>query len=623
MQIISHNVLAMNAQRQLNITSKKAEKTTEKLSSGYKINRAADNAAGLSISEKMRRQIRGLDRGVDNTMEGISLCQVADGALAEVSDMLQRVNVLAIQAANGTNSPFDRSCIQKEINQIMTEIDRIGETTKFNEIPLFHGREKVTMGTERSQGLTEGDIPFSDFSIFDINLGMQPFTDNSSANHMALQAIVNNKNSSAYGKTYNLIYGNGSTSCPSIRIRYGQPKLDSNGQVTNEIENPQNAGVIALQDLTPSNYQYDAASSTWTRDFNYSLSDGAGGTNVDLTITQKIQAVETSEKEKNYVISYDAVNNLNNSVVDLEFMFHADTAYNNNDRCEGYYTNGALITNNCVYTTADSKLTEGANSPYISNNIPNSFSIVDKDQALAFSEKISFDGGTKPDTLSVGYYYNIFDWSYYDNLEQNLGSSTTRADLGFSLYYRRTLQDPASVSSGAAPANSNQTHISFKYGIAATESDNNLKGLPIAKDQTFVVRPAITKSDIWIQSGNEAGDGINIVIGEMNCRTLGINKVNVCTLGGPENAIRRVADALESVNENRSNIGAYQNRLEHVVANESNIVENTTEAESRIRDTDIAEEMVNHSINNILMQAGQTMIANANHLPDDVLKLLG
>ena len=109
MQITTHNILAMNAQRQYQISSQKAQKTTEKLASGYRINRAADDAAGLSISEKMRRQIRGLNRGVNNTQEGISLCQVADGALSEVCDMLQRMNELAVQAANGTCSAFDRN----------------------------------------------------------------------------------------------------------------------------------------------------------------------------------------------------------------------------------------------------------------------------------------------------------------------------------------------------------------------------------------------------------------------------------------------------------------------------------------------------------------------------------
>ena len=132
--VIAHNMAAMNAQRQVNIVTDKKQKSTEKLSSGYRINRAADDAAGLSISEKMRKQIRGLNRSAKNIEDGISLVQVADGALAEDSDILQRMNVLAVQAANGTNSASDRADIQKEIDQLTSEIDRIAETTKFNEV---------------------------------------------------------------------------------------------------------------------------------------------------------------------------------------------------------------------------------------------------------------------------------------------------------------------------------------------------------------------------------------------------------------------------------------------------------------------------------------------------------
>lgn len=623
MQITTHNILAMNAQRQYQISSQKAQKTTEKLASGYRINRAADDAAGLSISEKMRRQIRGLNRGVNNTQEGISLCQVADGALSEVCDMLQRMNELAVQAANGTCSAFDRNCIQNEVDQILTEIDRIGETTKFNEIPLFHGREQVTMTAIQLHGLTAGDVPFSDYSLTDISLGMQPFSDQSSANHMALQAIVNNPDSAAYGQSYNLIYGNGSTSNPSIRIHYGVPELDAAGNPTDHLKQVSDAGVISLNSLASTNYQYDAASKTWSRDFNYELNDPAtNGKKVNITITQKIQAVDTSANEKNYVISYDVTNNLNLMAVDVEFLFHADTAYNNDDRCEGYYTNGQAITNNCIYTTDSSKLTENANSEFITTGIPDSFSIIDKDQALAFSEKISFDGGTKPDSLSIGHYALIDNWSYYDNLEHNLGDSTNREDLGFGLYYHRFLYGAAYSGSGAVPAGSDKTHISFQYGIVATETDRNLHSIPTAKDQTYIVLPAVTKTDFWIQSGNETGDGLVISTGEMNCRSLGIDDLNLCIQGGPENAIRRIGDALASVTKNRSSIGAYQNRLEHIVANESNTAENTTAAESRIRDTDMAEEMVSYSTNNILMQAGQAMIAQANQVNEGVMRLL-
>ena len=141
MNIVAHNMLAMNANRQFNIINKNKVKSSEKLSSGYRINRAADDAAGLSISEKMRRQIRGLSQGIDNTEDGISLCQVADGALSEVSAMIHRITQLSVQSANGTYTDEDREAIQHEIGQILQEIDRIGDTTEFNTNKIFKGRE--------------------------------------------------------------------------------------------------------------------------------------------------------------------------------------------------------------------------------------------------------------------------------------------------------------------------------------------------------------------------------------------------------------------------------------------------------------------------------------------------
>lgn len=142
MNVVAHNLVSMNAQRQLNINTKSRAKSTERLSSGYRINRAADDAAGLAISEKMRRQIRGLTQGVSNTQDGVSLCQVADGALSEVSDMLHRITELSVKAANGTNTDSDRDAIQQEIGQILQEIDRVSDTTTFNDKKIF------TDGTE-------------------------------------------------------------------------------------------------------------------------------------------------------------------------------------------------------------------------------------------------------------------------------------------------------------------------------------------------------------------------------------------------------------------------------------------------------------------------------------------
>ena len=143
--VVQHNMQAMNANRMLGVTTSAQSKSTEKLASGYKINRAADDAAGLTISEKMRKQIRGLDRASTNAEDGVSAVQTAEGALTEVHSMLQRMNELANQAANGTNSESDRDAIQAEIDQLATEIDRVAETTKFNETYLLKGDRAGTV----------------------------------------------------------------------------------------------------------------------------------------------------------------------------------------------------------------------------------------------------------------------------------------------------------------------------------------------------------------------------------------------------------------------------------------------------------------------------------------------
>lgn len=137
--VVQHNLSAMNANRMLNVTTSAQSKSTEKLSSGYKINRAADDAAGLSISEKMRKQIKGLTQASSNAQDGVSAVQTAEGALTEVHSMLQRMNELAVQSSNGTNSQTDRKAIQDEIDQLTSEIDRVSETTKFNETYLLKG----------------------------------------------------------------------------------------------------------------------------------------------------------------------------------------------------------------------------------------------------------------------------------------------------------------------------------------------------------------------------------------------------------------------------------------------------------------------------------------------------
>ena len=162
--IVQHNLTAMNSNRMLGLTSSAQAKSTEKLSSGYKINRAADDAAGLAISEKMRRQIRGLTQASENASDGISCVQTAEGALAEVHDMLQRMNELAVQAANGTNMTADRSYLQSEVAQLQAEIDRVAESVTFNEQKLLDGTFEKGDGIVLqvgSEGNDENTIKFN------------------------------------------------------------------------------------------------------------------------------------------------------------------------------------------------------------------------------------------------------------------------------------------------------------------------------------------------------------------------------------------------------------------------------------------------------------------------------
>ncbi len=593
MNIVAHNLLAMNANRQLQVTGKKKGNDIEKLSSGYRINKAADDAAGLQISEKMRKQIGGLTQGVQNTQEGISLCQVADGALAEVQEMLLRLTELSVHAANGTLSSSDRMAIQREVNRIMEEINRIGDTTKFNDTYLFRGGDAVK-GVEYSSPSILGSVPFEDFSLSDVDLGYHPFSAGSGANQMNLEAIVSNPDSPAYGSEFGLIFGGGSTSNSSIRLTYtgddGNPVIDE----------------VPFDSLIPGNYaegHTPEGNSFWTRDLVYQNADGAA-----VKITQRIEADSRGDTEKKYKISY-AFENTGTRDVNMDFMFHADTAYNNNDNCEGYFVDGQRIERSCIYSEPGSPFTAGETNPEIHNGVPDSLSIIDTEQALAFSEKIAFTG-EKPDSFSIGYYFSIDDWNYYDNLDWNLGQDMMRQDLGFGLMWNRSLAANSSWS------------VSFDYGICKTDSDANLQNVQLTNDGRQTVVYGHSRQTLWIQSGADTGDGLQIDLAEMNAQKLGIADLNLTTIAGADRAMGCVEGAIRYISNFRSRIGAQQNRLEHTVANEDNIIENTTRAESAIRDADMAAEMVNYSKHSILEQAGQAMLAQTNQMGQGVLELL-
>ncbi len=581
--IIQHNLTAMNSYRQLEVMTGLNAKSSEKLSSGYKINRAADDAAGLAISEKMRRQIRGIRQGTENVQDGISMCQIGDGALVEVMDMLHRMTELTVKAANDTLSLEDRQHIQAEIRQILAEISRIEDTTKFNEQKIFGSGESVITNPDGTPYI-EGDIPYESFSFADVNVNSDPpFLEGSTANVLRLQAIVDDPESAADGNRYNLIFGNGSTSYPSVRFGY-----DDNG-TTRTVEANLASSSFTISDYTNNN-------GTVSRKLTY---DNNG---ISFAITQ---TATPNADEKEYDLAY-SIENLGNTELDMEFMFHVDTAYNNNDRCESYYTGGSRIGSTCVYKSSD-YLTDltGAN---VYSSIPSSFSIINKDEALAFSEKITFDGVT-PDMLSIGQYSAIHSWSYYDSAS-NLGTSTQGMDLGFSAVWQKE-----NIGQGET------FDFSFSYGIAATDEDSNLNPDEITRSDSPAVIITEEKK-FWIQASSNRDDGMYLHFGKIDLDTLSIRDLNVLSHGDSVVSLDRTKMALVHVSNLRSKIGAQQNRLEHILKNNANSMENTQSAESLIRDTDMAAEMVKYSNQNILAQAGQSMLVQANQTPQGVLSLL-
>ena len=416
--VIQHNITAMNSNRQLGITTGLQAKSSEKLSSGYKINRAADDAAGLSISEKMRRQIRGLDQAIDNVQDGISVVQIADGALGETQAILQRINELAVKSANDTLTEQDRSYIQAEVDSISAEVDHIAYSTNFNDAiyPLI--------GTGEAK---------SNFTMSDIT-----------------EFTMRTKNGSSTNQTYDGM--------------------------------PWNVGEYAMMH----------------------------GLQIE----------------------------------------------------DGYYTGGSLH----PYHLMDPNATYGSIYPEYSDN------------------------------ENVGTFY---DGCY------SLRKSDFKVDDDGYMYY-------VSKYNGS-------TYYLYRDATTGGVTRTTSKG----GDGQYLMFPNTgEEKDIWIHAGSEKDHGFTMHSVDATIGGLKIYPLNVSTRESSLETIEVVKRGILRVSEYRSYFGAMQNRMEHTVRNLGNVVENTQDAESQIRDTDMAEEMVRYSNNNILAQAGQSMLAQANQTNQGVLALL-
>ena len=470
--VVQHNLTAMNSNRMLGITQGTLSKSTEKLSSGYKINRAADDAAGLSISEKMRKQIRGLTQASANAEDGISAVQTAEGALQEVTDMLQRMNELAVQAANGTQSETDRSYIQDEVNQLVTEIDRVSETTKFNEIYLLKGDSTATKG---------------------------------------------------YSYSYTKATGGGTAATASATMATDAA-----------------TGTTAIV-----NFETDKVTNAEANDFLKSLK------NQGLTIT-------TSNGKTSVKLNGDAANNYKVVTTDddeFEVQTSEGVAFASIEATPGSIE-GGTVTIIATDVTAQSSTKELARfydkdgNAISANALENYFSVGE-------------DGNV---------YLNADAGKFYDAVGHELNMDNVKTDIS-------KTQDQIGA-------------LGIKFQVGADTSGTNK---------------------------------ISVNIEAVSAKGLGINGLKVDGSGSTnaDDAVNTIAQAVQKVSTQRSALGAVQNRLEHTIKNLDNIVENTTSAESQIRDTDMATEMVKYSNANILSQAGQSMLAQANQSNQGVLSILG
>ncbi len=536
--VVQHNMQAMNANRMLGITTSAQAKSTEKLSSGYRINRAADDAAGLSISEKMRSQIRGLNKASDNAQDGISLIQTAEGALNEQHAILQRMRELAVQAANGTETDDDREAVQNEITELQEELTRISETTEFNTMKLLDGSQAGSSSTTESG---------PKFGVVDTTLDGALVTSNVAGIKVATSAAPTTKAGQetaiwdATGKTLTLNL--------SLNKVYTQDEIDELIENAKQ-EDSSATGAPAEVTVTLKNGIYNADSATTAGTVTVA---GKKAVSDAATVTGFVGADTISFTANKYGAEFN----------DTTFDFAFDKEAGKEE----------VVTDTAITYSATNGVTAGEYTIHLAAGTE--YTAEDIEDILA---KAGFD----------------FDVTLSGNTPDE--PNTLFATSGASTVTQLTMGDTVGTGLGSAKA---------MWGQEGYDGVSSGAG-------------------ITLQIGANEGQTMSFSIEDMSARALGVdgNKVDLSTQEGAQKATTTIDAAIKKVSQARGRMGAIQNRLEHTIANLDTAAENTQNAESRIRDVDMADEMVTYSKNNILAQAGQSMLAQANQSTQGVLSLL-
>ena len=545
---IQHNIMAMNAYRNYTNNTSALSKNLEKLSSGYKINRAGDDAAGLAISEKMRAQITGLETAQKNAKDGISLVQTAEGALTEVHDMLNRMVELADQSANGTyDNETDRANLQKEVQQLKDEINRIADSANFNGIKLLDG----SMDAEGIGGGANMSVNFGSVTAYEAGVSNADPTFSVSLDGLSLKANASK----------------------------GSLVLNVGGQgITLKFSGATKGSAVSLGSL-----KLSASSAT------------LGGIKYDITVSQGSLKFEMASS-----VVLTAGMTLNPS-------FEVKVGNATGASIEsGLINKGTQVITSGVIGGAEKMAT--ATFEITKDMLANGATIKIGDQTFTIDYSKSKDEATG---TTIGVKDLLTKDGQLDNAA--IDEVITRiTDAG---------QNNALFTIGNN--GNNQITLQSKTGLnSATYA--TLDTADEIKKQVAVNAPTQPGKALTLQIGDtsDSFNRLSVSIQDMHVDSLGIEDLDISTQAGAQSAVDKIKAAINTVSSVRGTLGATQNRLDHTINNLSVMTENIQDAESTIRDTDVADEMMAYTKNNILIQSAQAMLAQANQVPQGVLQLL-
>jgi flagellin len=556
---INNNLQAMNTHRQMGIVSSSQSKSMEKLSSGYRINRAGDDAAGLAISEKMRAQVRGLNQASRNAQDGISLIQTAEGALNESQNILQRMRELAVQSANDTNVDADRSAINNEISQLTEELDRIADTTEFNTQALLKGDGGVALtGTTL---ITDGKLAGGAAEVFVQQKSTVTISNSVIAGDDTFALVLNGETLTAEFEDNDASYGD--YDAYSVTSTTAKINLTSAGDLTDSAPNQ----AIAAQALADA-YQAMIDNNDYLSG-GYTATKGAGGTVV-------IEAVEGGR-------------------------------FDGTQAAVGTFT----------ATTA------GAGAGAIANTTTGSYTAAVKASSTAFDFS-SVD--TEAEVLALvgkGIEINGTALEFYNSNDGAYTGDAVGVDVSAAIYEStdadRDLALAAAIATQSGKVDGVDIVDDGDGTLTVQATEGGVAGNEIAFEDGATVSEEFSAT---FQIGANETQTMEVTIADSRAAALGVDSVDISTSETAQAAITTVNDAITKVSDARAKLGAFQNRLEHTIANLDTSAENLQASESRIRDVDMAKEMMEFTKNNILSQAAQSMLAQANQAPQGVLQLL-